>query len=234
VGYLFVIGAPALGCGIVPVVASKLAIIEMNPRSDRKPGPTSASALCATALILALGGWLFLATSARAQSDDGDAIVAAPADDASAAADDTSATADDVSAAADYTTLDDSADDGSGQVLELPQRVDPSNRQTADTEGDADAGNLPQDQLGDVNQYESQTAGAELNAYPGGFVGVPVGMVAMPRTSIPAVTGYLRTPASPFIARPGGLGPFLATSPMLSRSPRGGSIPGGWWTRTHR
>jgi hypothetical protein len=227
VGYLFVIGLPALGCGIVPVVALKVAIIEMNPRSNHKPGPTSASALCATTLIVALGGWLFLATSARAQSDDGAAIAAAPADDISAVADD-------ASAAAGYTTIDDSADDGSGQVLELPQRIDPANPQTADTEGDADTGNMPQDQLGDVNQYESQTAGAELNAYPGGIVGVPVGLIAMPRTSIPAVTGYLRTPASPFIARPGGLGPFLATSPMLSHSPRGGSIPGGWWTRTHR
>jgi len=206
----------------------------MSLRTNRKPGRTSASALFATTLIVALGGWLFLTTSARAQSDDAAAITAAPADDVSTTADDAPAAPDEVSAAADYTTIDDSVDDGSGQVLELPQRIDPSNPQTADTAGEPDTGNMPQDQLGDINQYQNQTAGAELNAYPGGFAGVPVALLAMPRTSMPAVARYLQTPASPFVARPGGLGPFLATSPMLSHAPRGGSIPGGWWTRTHR
>jgi hypothetical protein len=119
-----------------------------------------------------------------------------------------------------------------------------SNGADANASGD-DSAQSP-DQLGNVSDYQNQPDVDEAASIPGG---VPVGMIAVPvlQTAGPGYGTFGMLPQSRIIPGPMGLGPFPATSPMLAgprfgvpmpgrifAGPRGGSIPGGWWTRAHR
>lgn len=200
----------------------------MDPKIDRNGGLIREIS-CFFAAILAMGALLCLASPAQAQSDD----EAVPAISSAVPSDDSAADSSDDSADSetDYVPSDDSADATTGQVLEIPQKIDPSTLQdgTADS---GDGGN----QLGSIADYQDQAAGNSVAVFPGAER-TPLGVIVVQRfAGSPVVVQGSpgMVPMLPLIAPPSGLGPFPATSPMLM-APRGsGAMPGGWWTRTHR
>jgi hypothetical protein len=154
---------------------------------------------------------------------------------ANAQADDSaSALTDDISepATADWGRIDDASPDSSGQVLELPQVVDPDESSADATPADGtsvdettdDSAAIP---AGDEADYlddnaDRLTAGRALALSP-------------PITSYYPAAGSWRyitiPPASVIIVRPAGVGGIPATSPLLT-TPRGsGPVFGGWWHR---
>lgn len=145
-----------------------------------------------------------------------------------------------------------------GQVLEIPQSVDPNEAAAPESNSPAQASNGGQgdeseqapDELGGLNDYQSQDAevsGGYLIPVPvpvpvpvgpgfaGPQMGVPIrpapGMGGVGPISPPFPPGGFR-PTPPIILRPGGFAGIPSTSPMLT-PPRGSAaIPGGWWTRS--
>ncbi len=153
-----------------------------------------------------------------------------------------------------------------GQVLEIPRVIDSSidigddrasdasianaasnDDDAAQSQGDQEAAEsqdfagLP-DQVGTLQDYESQAAGPPLGVIvsaPGltvlPFTGRPPGFnpSVMPRT--PMIGGTMLTP--PIILPPTSVGPFPSTSPMLM-APRfvtpGRAFPAGGWMRARR
>ena len=149
------------------------------------------------------------------------------------------------------------ATSGEGQVLEIPQSVDPNEAAAPESKSPAQASNggegdesaqVP-DELGGLNDYQSQNAevsGGYLIPVPvlvpvpvgpgfaGPRMGAPTqlapGMGGVGPISPPFPPGGFR-PTPPIILRPGGFAGIPSTSPMLT-PPRGSAaIPGGWWTR---
>ncbi|HXZ88913.1 MAG TPA: hypothetical protein VEF07_10090 [Candidatus Binataceae bacterium] len=208
----------------------------MDPKFNRSVGLIRKMSrfIAAVFAVVALS---CLASAARAQSDDeAAAAISSALSGSDASADSSDASADSEAAGADYAPSEDSIDTAVGQVLELPQQIDPATFQ--DAAGTNNGGDVQtQDQLGSVADYEDQSAASGLAVFPGATP-ARLGIVLVPRTPMPGVPvlqgGPGMVPVLPLIARPGGLGPFPATSPMLV-SPRGsGAMPGGWWTRSHR
>src|SRR5216684_1809618 len=147
---------------------------------------------------------------------------------------------------------------GNGQVLEIPQSVDPNQVAAPESKSPAQASNDGQgdesaqapDELGGLNDYQSQNAevsGPYLIPVPvlvpvpvsPGFAGPRMGAPTQPAPGMggvgpispPFPPGGFR-PTPPIILRPGGFAGIPSTSPMLT-PPRGSAaIPGGWWTRT--
>jgi hypothetical protein len=150
--------------------------------------------------------------------------------------------------AQDYSSSDDSSgvdptysvDSESDQVLELPQVAIPNEDDSESTAADSADTTDSSDQVatGDLNDYEDQAD-----------AGAAVPQPAAPMVSAPPVAAFaedappLYAPITPpviIVARPGGLGPFPATSPMLT-TPAGShvitgapAVAGGWWQRAHR
>jgi hypothetical protein len=151
-----------------------------------------------------------------------------------------------------------------GQVLEVPQVVDPNDTAAdagdngnADAGGDANAGstdgaqvqtadgsgngnNAEQDpdQIGSINDY--QTEQSEL-ASSGFYVVVPMQPLGVrpplgvyPPTGILPPAGGGMLGSRPIMIPPRSVGPFPSTSPMLMPPRMSGSISGGWWTRARR
>ena len=144
-----------------------------------------------------------------------------------------------------------------GQVLEIPQSVDPNQVAAPESKSPAQASNDGQgdesaqapDELGGLNDYQSQNAevsGPYLIPVPvlvpvpvsPGFAGPRMGAPTQPAPGMggvgpispPFPPGGFR-PTPPIILRPGGFAGIPSTSPMLT-PPRGSAaIPGGWWTR---
>jgi len=125
------------------------------------------------------------------------------------------------------------ADAESDQVLELPQVAAPEQDEASSDDSSTDPDQLSS---GDLNDYQNQAAGAAA-----------VAQAAPPLMTVPpGVIENANPPYAPIappviiVARPGGLGPFPATSPMLT-TPAGSrpvtrvpSVAGGWWQRSHR
>jgi hypothetical protein len=152
------------------------------------------------------------------------------------------------------------ATSGEGQVLEIPQSVDPNQAAAPESKSPAQASNDGQgdesaeapDELGGLNDYQSQNAevsGGYLIPVPV-LVPVPVspGFAAGPRMGAPTQPapgmggvgpisppfppgGFRPTP--PIVLRPGGFAGIPSTSPMLTPPSGSTAMPGGWWTRTH-
>jgi len=148
---------------------------------------------------------------------------------------------------------------GDGQVLEIPQSVDPNQAAAPEGKNPAEVSNDRQgdesaqapDELGGLNDYQSQNAevsGGYLIPVPvlvpvpvspgfaGPRMGAPTqsapGMGGVGPISPPFPPGGFR-PTPPIVLRPGGFVGIPSTSPMLT-PPRGSAtIPGGWWTRAH-
>lgn len=146
-------------------------------------------------------------------------------------------------------------DEADGQVLEVPQVIDPAS-QAAD-EGDAseddsaasqaagadnsdDSDDAAADRLGNLDDYENQEADADANG--SSIVPVPIGMGTPPfntgASGLPAGVGSGgMLPQWPIFVRPGGISAIPSTSPMLT-PPRGSAMrpgmPLGWWTRAGR
>jgi hypothetical protein len=172
---------------------------------------------------------------ARAQSDDeAAAAISSALSGSDASADPSDASADSAAAVTNYAASEDSIDAAAGQVLELPQQIDPATFQDP-ADGTDGGNNQPQDQLGSVADYQDQSAASGFAVFPGGAP-ARLGIIVVPRMpGVPVVQqGPGMVPVLPLIARPGGLGPFPATSPMLVAPRWSGAMPGGWWTRTHR
>lgn len=207
----------------------------MGPRFDRTVGLNREMSYLFAAAFAVMVFLSCLSSLAQAQSDDEPAAAISSALSGSDAAADSSDAPADSDAVADYAPPDDSADAADGQVLELPQQIDPATLQ--DASGATDSGSNPtQDRLGSIADYQDQSGADGLGVLPGAEPASP-GMFAVPRVAgLPVVVqgGPAMVPMLPLIVRPGGLGTFPATSPMLF-PPRGSrAIPGGWWTRTHR
>ena len=144
-----------------------------------------------------------------------------------------------------------------GQVLEIPQSVDPKQAAAPESKSPVQASNDGQgdesaqapDELGGLNDYQSQNAevsGGYLIPVPvlvpvpvsPGFAGPRMGAPTQPAPGMGGVGpisppfppgGFGPTP--PIVLRPGGFAGIPSTSPMLT-PPRGSAaIPGGWWTR---
>jgi len=190
------------------------------------------------ASLVAAAALLGAAVSARAQSDDSSVTASTTAEASPEMPSDSSI---DISAPAapDWDRVE-AAEAGSNgsQVLELPQ-VDPGQAKAgsgsdAAQEGSEDGAEAA-DQLGNVDDYENQSAMTSVGVYTApiparaGIGTAPV--LASPGIRVaPGIAAM--APIGPIIVAPGGLGPFPATSPLLT-PPRGsGAIPGGWWTRT--
>jgi hypothetical protein len=152
---------------------------------------------------------------------------------------------------------DSDATSGEGQVLEIPQSVDPNEAAAPESNSPAQASNGGQgdesaqapDELGGLNDYQSQNAevsGGYLIPVPvlvpvpvsPGFAGPRMGVPRQPAPGMggvgpispPFPPGGFR-PTPPIVLRPGGFAGIPSTSPMLT-PPRGSAaIPGGWWTR---
>jgi hypothetical protein len=223
----------------------------MGFQFDWKCGPIRYAAPFSSMVFAAIVALLFASTPVNAQSDEAappEVSSPAPEADASAPADADADTPDaDVPPYTGSGPIEDEA--GAGQVLEVPQQVDQKTVKAASagpTDDSSDASDSP-DQVGSISDYEDQPEVDEAAVIPGG---VPAGMISVPviqamPSRFGTVTGL---PPSPIIVGPAGVGPFPATSPMLSAprfgvvvpgriysAPRGGgSIPGGWWTRAHR
>src|SRR5216683_1915533 len=220
----------------------------------------------ATTVIAVVGASLCIALMAFAQSGEGatpsasesDSILGPPA----SAADDSSAPPDVSSGSptshTDWEEVPETNSDatpGEGQVLEIPQSVDPKQAAAPESKSPAQASNDGQsdesaqapDELGGLNDYQSQNAevsGPYLIPVPvlvpvpvsPGFAGRQMGAQPAPGMggvgpiSPPFPPGGFR-PTPPIILRPGGFAGIPSTSPMLT-PPRGSAaIPGGWWTR---
>jgi hypothetical protein len=193
------------------------------------------------ASLVAAAALLGPAMLARAQSD-GSSVTASASTEAGPEAPSGSPVDISEPAAPDWDRVE-AAEAGSNgsQVLELPQ-VDPGQAKSDNgTDGGQESsqdGAEAADQIGSVDDYENQSAMTSAGVYPvpipAGVGRTGIGAAAVPTaTGMRAVTGpRAMVPAGPIIVRPGGLGPFPATSPMLT-PPRGsGAIPGGWWTHT--
>jgi hypothetical protein len=241
----------------------KLGCLLMYSQLHCKSAPNGEPLLLFAAILAMMVALMCIAVPAGAQSDE----VATPEMSAPPPDEDASSPADaDVPAYSEMASPSDD-DSAAGQVLELPQQVDaiPQNANassganassaasassgangSADANASADDSAESPDQLGSVSDYQNQPDVAEAASIPGG---VPVGMIAVPvlQTAGPGFGTVGMLPQSRIIPGPTGLGPFPATSPMLSgprfgvpmpgrilSGPRGGSIPGGWWTRAHR
>jgi hypothetical protein len=152
------------------------------------------------------------------------------------------------------------ATSGEGQVLEIPQSVDPNQAAAPESKSPAQASNDGQgdesaeapDELGGLNDYQSQDAevsGGYLIPVPvlvpgpvnpgfaaGPRMGAPIqpapGMGGVGPISPPFPPGGFR-PTPPIVLRPGGFAGIPSTSPMLTPPSGSTAIPGGWWTRTH-
>jgi hypothetical protein len=232
--------------------------LRMYPQLNCKSAPNCEPLLLFAAILAVIVALMCGSVPAAAQSDE----VAAPEISTPPPDEDASSPAD--ADVPEYSETASPSDDDSaeGQVLELPQQVDatvPQNANApADTNassgasGSADANASSNDsaqfpgQVGSVSDYQDQPDVDEAASIPGG---VPVGMIAVPvlQTAGPGFGTVGMLPQSRIIPGPMGLGPFPATSPMLAgprfgvpmpgrifSGPRGGSIPGGWWTRAHR
>lgn len=135
------------------------------------------------------------------------------------------------------------SDANSGQVLELPQAVDPEQAQAPDAnDAAAQAGNgaaQEPDQVGNLDDYQSTMDSEPMPVYlvpvvPRGWVaGRPLAVnPAMPRTGGMRGMGGMM-PGSSIYVPPAGISPIMPTSPMLTTPPGSGALPGGWWTRAH-
>jgi hypothetical protein len=155
-------------------------------------------------------------------------------------------------------TNSDATSGGDGQVLEIPQSVNPaqaagpnsdanSPAQASNEGQDNQSGNAP-DELGGLNGYQNQNA--ELSGgyyipvpvpvpvgpgFAGGRMGGPVqptgpGMGGVGPIS-PLFPGGGFVPTPPIILRPGGLAGIPSTSPMLSPPLGSSAMPGGSWNR---
>jgi len=234
----------------------------------------------ATAMIAVVGAAsLCIAPMTFAQSGDGaipsasesDSILGPPTSAADELSGPPASAADGSSAAADVSSgspptshtdweevpeTDSDVTSGEGQVLEIPQSVDPNQVAAPESNRPAQASNDRQgdesaqapDELGGLNDYQSQNAevsGGYLIPVPvlvpvpvsPGFAGRRMGAQPAPGMggvgpiSPPFPPGGFR-PTPPIILRPGGFAGIPSTSPMLT-PPRGSAaIPGGWWTRT--
>jgi hypothetical protein len=125
------------------------------------------------------------------------------------------------------------------QVLELPQ-VDPGQaRAGSDAAQDGSEGAEESDQVGGVDDYEEQSAmpsaGVYLFLIPAGASRNGIGLAPVPAApGIRALPGIgAMAPASQIIARPGGLGPFPATSPMLTPPQDSMVMPAGGFHPMH-
>jgi hypothetical protein len=136
---------------------------------------------------------------------------------------------------------DSPSDADSGQVLELPQAVNPDSPEQARS-GDAQAGNSAAqepDQVGNLNEYQSRVDTDPMPVYlvpvvPRAWVAARPMAVnpAMPRMGgIPGMGGMM--PGSSIYVPPAGISPIMPASPMLTTPPGSGALPGGWWTRAH-
>jgi hypothetical protein len=196
--------------------------------------PLAASLVAAAALLGA-------ALPARTQSD-GSSMMASTTVDASVEASSSAPIDLSAPAAPDWDRVDgtEAVSNGS-QVLELPQ-VDPTRTKGGGNDTDAaqqgsEEGADAADEVGSVDDYENQSAMTSVGVY---MVPIPAGVRrnGIGLATVPAAPGIrlapgigAMAPMGPITVRPGGLGPFPATSPMLT-PPRGSrSIPGGWWTR---
>jgi hypothetical protein len=224
-----------------------------------------AASLCVAPITFAQSGEG--ATPSASESDSIPGPPTSAADELSgppvSAVDGSSGTADDSSGSpptshTDWEEVPESSDatSGEGQVLEIPQSVDPNQAAAPEGSSPAQAANNGQgdqsaqspDELGGLNDYQSQNAevsGGYLIPVPvlvpvpvspgfaGPRVGAPApGMGGVGPISPPFPPGGFR-PTPPIVLRPGGFGGIPSTSPMLT-PPRGSAaIPGGWWTRTH-
>jgi hypothetical protein len=152
---------------------------------------------------------------------------------------------------------DSDATSGEGRVLEIPQSVDPNQAAAPESNSPAQASNNGQgdesaqepDELGGLNDYQSQNvevSGVYLIPVPvpvpvpvgPGFAGPRMGVQTQPAPGMggvgpispPFPPGGFR-PTPPTVLRPGGFAGIPSTSPMLA-PPRGSAaMPGGWWTR---
>jgi hypothetical protein len=232
----------------------------------------------ATILITLIGSAsICIAPLAFAQSDDGSAPSVSESDGIpgppapvpgdltgppTSATEDSSGTTDDPSGPpASHTdweqvpeTNSDATSEGDGQVLEVPQSVDPAqaaapNRddnspaQAPNQGRDNESGN---DKLGGLNDYQ-QNQNEELSG--GYYIPVPVPVPVGPgfagarmRGPVQSVApgmgevgpisppfpggGFVPTP--PIILRPGGLAGIPSTSPMLTPPLGSAAMPGGW------
>lgn len=152
---------------------------------------------------------------------------------------------------------DSDATSGEGQVLEIPQSVDPNEAAAPENNSPAQASSGGQgdesaqapDELGGLNDYQSQNAevsGGYLIPVPvlvpvpvsPGFAGPRMGVPTQPAPGMggvgpispPFPPGGFR-PTPPIVLRPGGFAGIPSTSPMLTPPRRSVAIPGGWWTR---
>jgi len=180
-------------------------------------------------------------------------LYAEPADASGASSAAAANTSEDSSPAApgDWYEVDGANSDPIGeQVLEVPQVVDPGQTTRAGQNGNVDhqdqQASIPDggdtgdfsapDQLGSVDDYQSQNS--ELGTMNGYVVAAPLPPLASrnpiivnPPPNRPMSGGI---PPTVMMIRPGTLGSIPATSPMLTPPRNSGPIPGGWWTPAHR
>jgi hypothetical protein len=200
-------------------------------------------------IIVAACAIVFLAVPLHAQSDDAPAASGKAAD---MTPDNTSDNASPPPADADWYEVDGTgAGPTDGQVLEVPQVVNPADSDVAtgnagDTnggqaeaangnDGDENTAQAP-DEIGSIGEY--QTENSEMATTGTYFAPVPMQSFANRGSTVlnPPINRRIggMFPASPIIVRPGRFSPLPPTSPMLI-PPRGsGAIPGGWWTPAHR
>lgn len=147
-----------------------------------------------------------------------------------------------------------------GQVLEIPQSVDPNQAAAPESKSPEQASNDGQgaesaqapDELGGLNDYQSQDAEVSggyvipvpvlvpVPASPGFAAGPRMGAPTQPAPGMggvgpispPFPPGGFR-PTPPIVLRPGGFAGIPSTSPMLTPPSGSTASPGGWWTRTH-
>src|SRR5712664_3170727 len=217
----------------------------------------------ATTVIAVVGAAsLCIAPMAFAQSGEGatpptsesDSILGPPTSAADALSGPPASAADDSSASpASHTDWEEvpetnsDATSGEGQVLEIPQSVDPNQAAAPESKRPAQASNDGQgdesaqapDELGGLNDYQSQNAEVSgpylipvpvlvpvpvVPGFAGPRMGVPTqpapGMGGVGPISPPFPLGGFR-PTPPIILRPGGFAGIPSTSPMLT--PRRGS-----------
>ncbi|HLW72143.1 MAG TPA: hypothetical protein VKS22_16150 [Candidatus Binataceae bacterium] len=194
--------------------------MDFNQLHNRRGISLAAALLLITAVIpLAL----------RAQTDDPDS---------------TPALTEGISEAAtpDWSRVDDSSPDSSGQVLELPQVIDPGESSADATPADAaSADGATDDSVAamDSNDAAAATLSGNEAAYLDDYANrlAAARALALAPRSIPYYPGvsswrYITIPpSSVIIVRPGGLSAIPANSPLLM-SPRGsGPVFGGWWHR---
>jgi hypothetical protein len=144
-------------------------------------------------------------------------------------------------------TNSDATSGGDGQVLEIPQSVNPAQAAgpNSDANSPAQASNEGQDnqsrnapdELGGLNGYQNQNAELSGGYYipvpvpvpvGPGFAGARMGGVEPISPPFPG-GGFVPTP--PIILRPGGLAGIPSTSPMLTPPLGSAAMPSGSWNR---